>query len=203
MATAGQLQRYWTAEEFLATDQYEFGNAWRYELVDGEVVAHAAPSPDHGAILSGLATALGNRLRGNRDGCRPEVGSGAVPRRRQRNTARIPDGMIRCGEHPRVVFEVVSPSEMRHWRMRDRRRLDLQLVEGVREIVEIYQDEYALHIYRLAQDGSWQFEAIGGRDAALHLASVNIDLPLTEIYAFASPPQEPDDPTDQAAEPLQ
>jgi hypothetical protein len=24
----------WTAEEFLETDQHEFGDAWRYELVD-------------------------------------------------------------------------------------------------------------------------------------------------------------------------
>ena len=43
MATAEQLQRLWTAEDFLATDQYAFGDAWRYELVDGEIVAHAAP----------------------------------------------------------------------------------------------------------------------------------------------------------------
>lgn len=197
------MQRRWTAEEFLATDQCAFGDAWRYDLVDGEIVAHAAPSPDHAAILSGLTTALGNRLLGNRDGCRPEIGSGAVPQRRQRNTARIPDAMIRCGDHPKVVFEVVSPPEMRQWRSRDRKRLDLQVVEGVREIVEIYQDEYALHVYRLAPDGSWGFEAIGGRDATLHLASVGIDIPLAEIYVFTIPEQEPDDPADRAAEPPQ
>jgi Uma2 family endonuclease len=202
MATAEQLRRLWTAEEFLETDQHEFGDAWRYELVDGEVVAHTAPSPDHGAILSSVARSLGNRLLGNHDGCRPEVGSGAVPRRRQCNTARIPDAMIRCGDHPRMVFEVVSPSEIRHWRLRDRKRLDLQLVEGVREIVEIYQDEYALHIYRLAADGSWSFEALGGREAMLHLTSVDIDIPLAEIYAFTTPQQEPNAPAEQVAEPL-
>jgi Uma2 family endonuclease len=202
MATAEQLQRLWTAEDFLATDQYAFGDAWRYELVDGEIVAHAAPSPDHGAVLSGLTTALGNRLLGNRDGFRPEVGSGAVPQRRQRNTARIPDAMIRCGEHPKVVFEVLSPSELRQWRSRDRKRLDLQVVEGVREIVEIYQDEYALHVYRLAPDGSWDFEAIGGQDATLRLASVGIEIPVAEIYAFTVPGQEPDAAADAAAEPL-
>src|ERR1700735_981845 len=105
----------WTAERFLETDQHEFGNAWRYELVDGRIVAHAAPSPEHGAILAGLTGALASRLRGNPDGCRPESGSGAVPRAAQRPTARIPDAMIRCGEHPRVLFEVISPSELRNW----------------------------------------------------------------------------------------
>ena len=49
--------------------------------------------------------ALGSRLRGNPNGCRPESGSGTVPRTAQRATARIPDALIRCGDHPRVMFE--------------------------------------------------------------------------------------------------
>ncbi|MEO8714226.1 MAG: Uma2 family endonuclease, partial [Acetobacteraceae bacterium] len=121
MDTAERASRYWTAEEFLATDQREFGDAWRYELVDGSIVAHAAPTPEHGAIISGLTGALVSRLRGNRDGCRPETGSGAAPKTQQRSTARIPDATIRCGDLPRVVFEVVSPSELRAWRARDRK----------------------------------------------------------------------------------
>jgi Uma2 family endonuclease len=86
MATAKQLRRLWTAEEFLTTDQCEFGDAWRYELVDGEIVAHAVPSPDHGAILSGLAAALGNRLLGNREGAVPK--SEAAPYRDGGNATR-------------------------------------------------------------------------------------------------------------------
>ena len=64
-------------------------------------------------------------------------------------------------------------------------------MDGVREIVEIYQGEYAVHVYRLAPDGSWHFEALGGQDAVLHLPSVDLDIPLTEIYAFTTPEQEP------------
>ena len=176
----------WTAEEFLKTDQHEFGDAWRYELVDGEIVAHAAPAPDHGAILAGLATALGNRLRGNQDGCRPEAGSGAAPRRQQRPTARIPDATVRCGDLPRVVFDVVSPSELRAWRARNQRRRHLQDVEGVREIVEIYQDEVAIHTCRLEDHGRWSFDAIDGLDAVLSLESIGLNVPLSEIYAFVA-----------------
>jgi Uma2 family endonuclease len=179
----------WTAERFLATDQHEFGNAWRYELVDGRIVAHAAPSPEHGAILAGLTGALANRLRDNPDGCRPESGSGAVPKRQQRATARIPDAMIRCGEHPRVMFEVISPSELRNWTERDTRRRDLQAVEGAQEIVELYQSERACHIYRSQPDGTWTFEAQGGADAIVQLPSVGLALPLSEIYAFADMPE--------------
>lgn len=175
----------WTAETFLATDQHTFGDAWRYELVDGRIIAHAAPSPEHGAILAGLTTALGSRLRGNPDGCRPENGSGAVPKTAQRVTARIPDVLIRCGEHPRVMFEVISPSELRNWSARDAKRRDLQAVEGALEIVELYQSERACHIYRRQPDGSWNFEAQDGTDAILQLTSVGLAVPLSEIYAFA------------------
>jgi len=177
----------WAAEAFLAADQASFGPAWRYELVDGRIVAHAAPTPAHGAILAGLAAALGVRLRGNPDGCRPEMGSGAAPTQAQSTTARIPDATIRCGDLPRVVFEVISPSELRAWRARDRKRRDLQEIESIQEIIEIYQDETAIHIYRREAAGAWSFEAVGGAISVLPLRSVGLSIPLQEIYEFAMP----------------
>jgi Uma2 family endonuclease len=180
----------WTAEAFLATDQGEFGGLWRYELVDGRVVGQSAPAPDHGAIMAALAGALIVRVRGRRDGCRPETGSGAVPKGAQRPTARIPDVMIRCGEHPKVLFEVISPSELAHWRDRDRRRGDYQAVEGVLEIVELYQSEIACHVYRRQPNDTWSFEALDGMDAVLRLDSVKLEVPLSEIYEFADIAQE-------------
>jgi Uma2 family endonuclease len=183
-----------TADDFLQMDQSAFGTAWRYEMVDGRIIAHAAPSPDHGAILAGLTGALVSRMRNRRD-CRPEVGVGAVPLRQQRNTARIPDGTIRCGGLPRVVFEVVSPSELAHPRQRDRKRRDLQDVEGVQEIVELYE-EPAAHIYR-RRDQAWVFEALDGLDAILTLDSVGLHIPLSEIYEFVEIPPEDRAPEEQ------
>ena len=172
------------ADEFLRTDQSEFGNAWRYELVRGTIVAHAAPSPEHGVILNNLAGELYNRLRGH--ACRSEVGSGAAPRYEQRDTARIPDATIRCGKHPRVLFEVISPSELRHKRQWDQKRSDLQAVEGVEEIVEIYQDEMLAHAYR-RQGDSWTFWSIAGSDAVIELRSVGISVPLAALYERIAP----------------
>ena len=88
---------------------------------------------------------------------------------------------FRCGQHPRVVFEVVSPSELRHKRQRDQRRTDLQAVEGVLEIVEIYQDEMLAHTY-WRQDAGWVFESIAGPDAQVALPSVGIVVPLAALY---------------------
>ena len=183
MGSSALMERVWTADEFLATDQALFGDAWRYELVEGVIVAYAALAADHGAILQGLSTAIGLRMKGRKD-CRPEIGSGAAPRNQQRATARIPDSMIRCGEYPRATFDVVSPSELRAWRARDRRRQHLQDIEGVREVVEIYQGEPAIHLYRRVAEGDWRFVPISGLGATLTLESVGLEVPLAEIYQW-------------------
>jgi Uma2 family endonuclease len=188
MEAATNPGRDWTAEEFVRADQAEFGALWRYELVDGQIIGHAAPAPEHGAILFGLGLALGRAMQGKAPGCRGETGSAATPRTEQRSTARIPDLLIRCGEHPRVSFEVVSPSEIRDWRARDLKRQHLQAVEGMQEIVEIYQDDYACHVYRLSPEGRWTFEALGGAEAVLKLESVGVELKLSEIYQYATTP---------------
>jgi Uma2 family endonuclease len=186
MSTTVQTGKLWSAEEFLSTDQYVFGPAWRYELVDGTIVAHAAPSPDHGAVLAGLTSALARRMEDRTDGCRPETGSGAASRNQQGATARIPDAMIRCGEHPRVTFDIVSPSELRAWKARDRRRQHLQDIEGIGEIVEVHQDEAAIHVYRKDSANAWAFEAVNGLDASLVLKGVGLETPLAEIYRLVA-----------------
>ena len=181
-------ERQWTADEFMVTDQRAFGDAWRYELVEGRIVAHAAPAPDHGAIIAGIIAGLARRLPSR---CRPEAGSAAAPKTKQRNTARIPDVIVRCGELPTIAFEIVSPSEIRDWRGRDLKRRHVQAVEGIREIVEIYQDDYAAHVYRARPDGTWLFESLGGAGDVLRLGSIGVAVPLPEIYAFVALPRGP------------
>jgi Uma2 family endonuclease len=185
MDIAARSSQFLDADEFLRTDQLEFGPAWRYELVRGAIVAHAAPSPEHAVILSNLATELNIRLRSHPE-CRSEVGSGAVPQYVQRDTARIPDATVRRGNLPRVLFEVISPSELPHKRQWDQKRSDLQAVEGVQEIVEIFQDEMLAHAYR-RQGVIWAFESIAGPDAAIELPSVGITVPLAALYERLSP----------------
>jgi Uma2 family endonuclease len=185
MDTAARNSPFLDAEAFLRTDQSEFGNAWRYELVRGTIVAHAAPSPEHGVILGNLAGELHSRLRGHSQ-CRFEIGSGAASQYEQRDTARIPDATIRCGKLPRVLFEVISPSELQHKRQWDQKRADLQAVEGVQEIIEIFQDEMLAHAYR-RQDAGWVFESIAGPDAQITLPSVGITVPLVALYERVLP----------------
>ncbi|WP_207457599.1 Uma2 family endonuclease [Azospirillum sp. SYSU D00513] len=170
-----------TVEKFLATDPSEFGPAWRYELVDGQPVAQAAPTPEHGAILANLAAALKTRLRGTP--CRPEGGSAAVPRDKSRDRARIPDVLVRCDGLPTVLFEIVSPSDGKSQVEKANRYRDLKNVEGVREIVEVVQDEYLCRLHRWRNEiAGWQMVEIDGPDGVLPLASLGIEIAFAEIY---------------------
>ena len=63
------IDRLLTVKEFLAADPGAFGDAWRYELIDGRVVAHAAPISDHSAIMINLGVTLKARLP-PQSGCR-------------------------------------------------------------------------------------------------------------------------------------
>jgi len=179
MDTTARHTRFLDADEFLRTDQLVFGPAWRYELVRGTIVAHATPGPEHAVILSNLVYELTGRLRGHPD-CRSEIGSGAVAKCEQRNTASIPDATIRCGRLPRVLFEIISPSEPQRKCQRDQKRSDLQAVERVHEIVEIFQDEVLAHTYR-RQGTSRTFESIAGPDATIALPSVGFTVPLAAL----------------------
>ena len=151
----------------------------------GAIVAHAAPSPEHGVVLNNLAGELYSRLRGHIE-CRSEIGTGVAPQSAQGSTARIPDALIRCAKLPRVLFEVISPSELQHKRQWDQKRADLQAVEGVQEIIEIFQDEMLAHAYR-RQGTSWTFEFIAGPNHSITLSSVGIEIPLAALYERVLP----------------
>jgi hypothetical protein len=45
MDTAAPNSEFLNADTFLRTDQSAFGNAWRYELVHGAIVAHTSLEP--------------------------------------------------------------------------------------------------------------------------------------------------------------
>lgn len=130
--------------------------------------------------------ALASRLKERPNGCVPETGSGAVPRRKQCNTARIPDTLVRCGERPCVTFEIISPSELRDWHGRDQKRHDIQDVEGVVGIIELSLCQMALHTYRKSPDGTWTFDSAGGAEAMLGILSPGMTIPLAEIDGFAT-----------------
>jgi Uma2 family endonuclease len=117
-----------------------------------------------------------------------------------------PDVSIVCGEarietdrfgvptllNPKLIVEVLSPSTESYDR---NRKFDLyRQLESLREYVLAWQTEARVQTFFRRDDGGWSFDAFAGKDAVAKLLSLNIDLPLAEIYANVELPPQPPEP---------
>jgi Uma2 family endonuclease len=173
-----------TADEFCAIDQHTFGDAWRYELVDGRVVAMAPTTDKHALILSNLIVAVAAALAAAGLPCRVFSGNGVRPANALNRRVRIPDATVMCRNgkrrRPVVLFEVLSPSN--EGPEYAERFDDLKQVESVEEIVELAQDSVEARIHR-RHEGGWQVGEARGEEAALKLHSLGVSVPMAALYA--------------------
>jgi Uma2 family endonuclease len=175
-----------TVEEFYAfTDARPDEEKW--ELIDGEPVLNASPSPIHQWIVGNLLIALGNRARevhaswavlpglGVRvsDINRPEPDVLIVPRA---SLAIDPSGRDR--KEVIVAFEILSPStEERDLRWK---RAAYTGLPSVTHYVVIAQD--AVDVVVFARDASFVERRLQSLSDSVDLPSLGISLPLSEIY---------------------
>lgn len=201
MTVAAPQPRRYTIEEYL---RLERDSIQKHEFDDGEILAMAGGSPEHALIVLNVGGEIRDRLKGGR--CRAYSGDLRV-RLSGRPKYVYPDVTVICGEvvldpddparqtatNPRLLVEVLSPSTETYDRKAkfDRYRD----IESFREYVLVSQDEARVETYYRKPDGSWQFDVTTGLEAVAHLRSLDIDLPLVEVYAsveFPTPPAEPD-----------
>ena len=115
-----------TVDEFLSRDAGdESGRLW--ELVDGEPVAMAPGSQNHGALQGEIGRRIaGNHLREARPGCRLIVTPGVVPHLSANRTVPTPEFRVSRVRRPRPNWwfrircrrrRILSPSnEVATWR---------------------------------------------------------------------------------------
>lgn len=174
-----------TVEEYYAWGELQ---GERYEFVDCVPVRMmSGASRRHDQIAMNVIGELRARLRGKP--CRPFTADTAVATTLTRR--RRPDAGVECGERrdgdyvanePRVVIEVLSPST---------REFDLlgkldeyRAVDSLREIVVIEPNAPQARMwFRFEGSGSaWMSRAIEGLSADIDLASLEITIPMREIY---------------------
>jgi|SRR5208282_817945 len=175
-----------TVEEFYAfTDTRPDEEKW--ELIDGEPVLNAAPSPIHQWIVRNLIIALGNRDRELRaswivlpglgvrvsDINRPEPDVLIIPR-----AGSSPDPLGRDRSDVIVAFEILSPStEQRDLRWK---RTAYTSLPSLTHYVVIAQD--AVEVVVFERDAGFVERRIRSLHESLDLPSLGITLPLSEIY---------------------
>lgn len=182
------------ARQHMSFEQYLMlvnNSGRRYEYYDGEVYLMAGGSSNHATIALNLGVALDQAL-GDDAICRPYVSDKLV--RVTATKTVIPDVVVSCtsadhGESqiidaPLLVVEVLSKST----EMTDRFvKLALyQAKESIQEIIFISQVIQRVEIFTRSSTG-WLYQQYGaGQD--IHLASLNIDIAVRQIYRRLSIP---------------
>lgn len=187
MTTESHPRRY-TVEEYL---RLEADATEKHDYRDGEILAMSGGSYEHSLITANVIRELGNRLRNT--SCRVFESNLRVAVARDVRYS-YPDAFVICGEaqfdpkdrnrttvtNPRVVIEVLSEStESADRGEKFQRYLKL---ESLQEYVLIAQDRARVESFFRQPDGTWLFAYTEGRDATAHLRSLDVRLPLAEVY---------------------
>ncbi len=177
---------YIPVEEYLAGEEL---SEIRHEYLGGVVYAMSGGSEPHSIIEVNLVGMLYARLRGRR--CRPFGPNMKVllhPQPSGRAYYYYPDAMIACDptdvghgwrERPVALFEIASEST-RQIDEREKRAAYLQL-SSLEAYVRIEQDRPEVIVERRTLEG-WKLERMSGLETIAQLPSIEIELPLAELY---------------------
>jgi Uma2 family endonuclease len=192
---AGQLRH--SIAEYLRRERESLD---KHEFRDGEIILMAGGSGDHSLIAANVIREIGNHLKGKP--CRV-YDSNLRIRVPGTVTYTYPDASIICGQreidpndssgetftNPRAVVEVLSPATEAYDRGE---KFELyRRIPSLEEYVLISQFTPRVEAYLRRPEGSWLLTPVSGLEGVVRLRSLEIDLPLSEIYAgitFASAP---------------
>jgi Uma2 family endonuclease len=176
-------------QAFLAWVQ---GREERYELDRGRVIMMTGGSREHWQITLNLAKALSARLDADRHMVLPEFGIDLGP-----SSIRFPDIVVDVAANTRgdltatapvLIAEVLSPSSERI-DLGDKAAEYLRL-PSLRAYLVFAQDQMNAWVWLRGsqafapspQDFAPSPNVVEGEDARLHITSLGIDVPFTEIY---------------------
>ena len=176
-----------TIAEYLDYERYAES---RHEFLDGTVYAMAGESPRHSTICFNLYGITSNQLRGTR--CR-----GFSPNMKVASSNKglfsYPDLAIVCGEplyyddkqdvltNPQVIFEVLSHRTQNYDRGEKFLRYT-NTIETLTDYVLISQDAPFVEHFQKQRDGNRQKFKVSGLESILHLAAVECEISLSELY---------------------
>ncbi len=163
-----------TVDEFLAWDPAD-PSAPLWQLIDGEPVAMAPGSENHGALQGEIGRLI--------------VTPGIVPRIHANRNFRIPDLGVTCASpsgaqfvpEPVLLVEILSPSnESETWG----NVWAYATIPSVTEILAVRSTRIEAELLRRQPDGNWPAEsALLTAGAIVELTSVGMAVPLAALYA--------------------
>ncbi len=187
------LSRGITPQEYL--DQ-ERKAEFKSEYVNGRVYAMSGVSDEHSTVAANLVGELHTRFKG-----RPCKVHGSDMRVQVEDTGKYayPDVTVVCGAsqfadthmdtlvNPIILMEVLSPSTEAY--DRGAKFAHYQYITTLQEYVLVSQNRPLVEKYT-RQGEQWLLTMYRGLDAVLELASVDCRIPLHEIYAKVTFPDD-------------
>lgn len=179
-------QKY-TLEEYMELDK---NSEEKYEFFDGEVFAMAGGSSSHSRLSMDIGSLFNQKLKSRNceafsSDMRVKVPD-ALP-------YRYPDISVVCGEpvfeelngqemlvNPVLIVEVLSPSTAAY-DLKDKFSA-YQSIDSFREYLVVSQDRPQVIQHIRQSKGRWLRIEVEGLDKDVMLESVNLTLPLSEIY---------------------
>lgn len=163
----------------------------KHEFHGGEVLAMSGGTVDHGRLTRNLVVALATRVK---PPCEAFDSNMRVAVDRA-NRFVYPDATVVCGKvefhlddpnrttiiNPRIVFEVLSDSTESY--DRGEKFEKYRQIPSLEEYILLAQDRPLVEGFLRQPDGAWGLLAWHGLDAVARLRCLDLDLPLSELYA--------------------
>jgi len=157
----------------------------KHEYIDGEVYAMAGASDIHNMIAGEMYALLLSHLRNSKY----QTFIGDIKVRASKEVYYYPDVLVSCEQNPEnpyfrnqpiLIIEVTSPSTAHI----DRREklLFYQQMPSVQEYVVVDQHKMNVEVHRRQANGGWITYYFNESDDIVELASVELSIPLPEIY---------------------
>lgn len=184
---AAQPQPYPSFDEYLARERQA---ETRSEYVNGQIVAMAAPSPEHELIVSNLVREVGLLLK--QRACFV-FGSNMRLYIPLNNRGRYPDVSVVCGQaefysgkprdtllNPTLLIEVLSESTEAV--DRGAKFDEYRSIATLQEYLLVAQDRQQAEHYVRQADNQWLLTIHTQPDETINFPSLNCQLTLAEIY---------------------
>ena len=196
--SVAQRKPHLTPAEYL---QIERAAEFRSEYFDGEMFAMAGGTRKHSLITANALISIGAKLLGRRCTAYESNFRIVIP---DTNLYTYPDASVFCepmtfidaeedtATNPTLLVEVLSKSTEAY--DRGKKFEHYRRLASLREYVLVAQDEPLIERFQRENDGRWVLTAVSGLDAILRLDSIEVDLPLAEVYKkvdFTVPDEKP------------
>jgi Uma2 family endonuclease len=201
MSSLPQATRRYTPAEYY---ELERAAAYKSDYYEGELFSTAGGTGEHSLITGNVIIAVGIRLRGGPCTVRE---SNLRVKVMATGLRTYPDVAVYCGPveydpddperttalNATVIFEVLSPSTEaydRGFKAQNYRRLD-----SLRAYVLVAQDIPHVEVHQRQADGGWAIRDARELDGAVRIESLNVELPLAEVYDRVEFPPHPAHPS--------